>query len=48
MSGKRNLADNLNVKNIDQYKTISSDQDNPSLYGLPHGIDKALNRIQGK
>jgi hypothetical protein len=25
MSGKRNLTDNLNVKNIDQYKTILSD-----------------------
>lgn len=48
VSGKKNLTDRLNIKTIDQYKSILSENDTPHLYGLPQGIDKALNRIQGK
>lgn len=48
VSGKKNLTDNLNVRNIDQFKTLLADEDSPHIYGIPHGIDKAINRIQGK
>lgn len=36
------------MKNIDQFKKILQDEDSPALYGLPNGIDKAINRIKGK
>jgi hypothetical protein len=42
------LAEGLNTKNINDFKSILSEEDTPHLYGLPHGIDKAINRIKGK
>lgn len=48
VDGRRNLAGGLNTKNIDQFKKILPDEDSPALYGLPNGIDKAINRIKGK
>lgn len=48
VSGNKKLADGLTIKNIDQFKKILPDEDTPLLYGLPNGIDKAINRIKGK
>jgi hypothetical protein len=48
VKGNRKLAEGLTTKNIDQFKKILPDEDRPSLYGLPNGINKAINRIKGK
>ena len=48
MSGNKNLTDNLNLGNIDQFKSILNDDDSPHLYGLPRGIDRDINKIQAK
>ena len=48
VDGKKSLVEGLNTKNINDYKSILSEEDDPNLYGLPNGIDKAINRIKGK
>lgn len=48
VSGSKKLTEGLTTKNIDEFLKILPDQDNPTLYGLSNGIDKAINRIKGK
>lgn len=48
VDGKKSLVEGLTTKNINDYKSILSEEDDPNLYGLPNGIDKAINRIKGK
>ncbi len=48
VDGKKSLVEGLTTKNINGFKSILSEEDDPKLYGLPNGIDKAINRIKGK
>lgn len=36
------------MRNINQFEQIMHDEDRPEIYGLPNGIDKAINRFNGK
>lgn len=46
--GKKPVHKSINCKNMDKLEDELPDTDNPSLYGLPNGIDKALLRIKGR
>lgn len=48
VKGKKELASGLTSSNLNDYKNILPEDDHPSLYGLPSGIDKAILRIKGK
>jgi dynein heavy chain 2 len=48
VNGNKKLTEGLSTKNIEEFKKILPDTDTPALYGLSHGIDKAINRIKGK
>ena len=48
IKGKRPVAPGLKSTNMNEYREILPEDDTPSLYGLPPGIDKAILRIKGK
>lgn len=48
LSGNKELAKGLKATNLSSYREILPEDDKPSLYGLPPGIDKAILRMKGK
>lgn len=47
-SGKTPIFKNLKIQQIDEIIQKLPNIDNPDLYSLPNGIDKALLRIKAK